>query len=364
MTLRVRLAQPALDDAEGAAIAAVLESGMLVQGAVVERFERAVAERVGRKHAIAVTNGTAALELALECLDARGKEVLVPDLTWPSPAHAALRAGAQLVLSDVDPQHWNVTPELAERGASDATRIAIVVDQFGVPADVEGIARALPQAQVIEDAACAIGSTLSGRAAGSLGLVSTLSFHPRKVITTGEGGMLLTDEPELAARARMLRNHGQKGPGDFGAAGPNLRLTEMQAAMGLVQLGKLEAIVQRRQAIGARYREVLGAPALQTLLPGTGWNHQTFGLLLGEGEDPGALIAAMRDRGIECGRLSYALHTLPSLSAARHGLLTNAEAILSRAIALPLHTRMSDEDVEDVLAALGRSASALAEVPR
>src|SRR5690606_28794720 len=116
-----------------------------------------------------------------------------------------------------------------------------VIDQFGAPADVPGVARALPDALVIEDAACAIGSSLDGKPCGSFGVFSTLSFHPRKVITTGEGGMLLTDEPELAARARMLRNHGQRGPGDFGAAGPNLRLTEMQAAMGLAQLEKLEA---------------------------------------------------------------------------------------------------------------------------
>jgi len=352
MSIRVRVAQPELDDRESAAITAVLASGMLVQGAMVERFERAIAERCGRAHAIAVTNGTAALELALECLEVRGHEVLVPDLTWPSPAHAAVRAGASLALSDVDRAQWNVTPSLAAEAISDATRALIVIDQFGVPADVAGVESALGSVHVIEDAACAIGSTFGGKSCGSFGVFSTLSFHPRKVITTGEGGMLLTDEPALAARARMLRNHGQKGPGDFGAAGPNLRLTEMQAAMSLVQLEKLDGIVARRQAIGARYREALKSDAMQACPAGASWNHQTFGYLLEPSQDVSVVLAAMRERGIECGRLSYALHTLPSLRGARHGALSNTSAILDRAIALPLHTKMSDEDVETVIAAL------------
>lgn len=348
----IRVAQPELDERESAAIASVLASGMLVQGAMVERFERAVAERCHRAHAIAVTNGTAALELALECLEVRGSEVLVPNLTWPSPAHAAVRAGASLALSDVDAAEWNVTPSLATEAASDATQVAIVIDQFGVPADVAGLQRALPAVQVIEDAACAIGSSFDGKPCGSFGVFSTLSFHPRKVITTGEGGMLLTDEPELAARARMLRNHGQKTPGDFGAAGPNLRLTEMQAAMGLVQLEKLDGIVSRRQAIGMRYREAQRSDRLQACPDGGRWNHQTFGYLLESGRDVAQVLAAMRERGIECGRLSYTLHTLPSLRAARHGALSNSTSILDRAIALPLHTKMTDEDVEAVISAL------------
>jgi perosamine synthetase len=350
----IRLAQPALDHREARAIEDVLTSGMLVQGAVVERFERAVAERCGRAHAVAVTNGTAALELALECLEVRGHEVLVPDLTWPSPAHAALRAGAEVALLDVDPATWNVTASAVNQGLSARTKVAIVIDQFGAPADLPGILGALPSSvALVEDAACAIGSTLFGKPCGSFGAISTLSFHPRKVITTGEGGMLLTDTPELAARARMLRNHGQRTPGEFGAAGPNLRLTEMQAAMGLVQLEKLDEIVARRQAIGARYDEALRTQKTQTATPGSTSNRQTYGLILREGLDPAGVLSAMRSAGVECGRLSYALHRLPSLKGARRGsALTVTEGLVDRGIALPLHTRMSDRDVEQVLAVL------------
>lgn len=357
MNERIRLAQPELDEREALAIADVLASGMLVQGALVERFERVVAERCGRAHAVAVTNGTAALELALECLDARDHEVLVPDLTWPSPAHAAKRIGARVALVDVDPEGWNVTPAGLTQAATAATRVAIVVDQFGAPADVPGAMRALPShVHVVEDAACAIGSTLAGKPCGSFGVISTLSFHPRKVVTTGEGGMLLTDEPELAARARMLRNHGQTSPGVFGAAGPNLRLTEMQAAMGLVQMSKLDAIVARRRAIGDRYDEAL-KQGFQAPLPESATNRQTYGLKLREGLDATALVAAMREEGIECGRLSYALHTLSSLRDARpptlnEGTLSVSEHLVAQGIALPLHTKMRDEDVERVIAAM------------
>ena len=354
---RIRLAQPALDERESAAIASVLATGMLVQGAQVERFERAVAERCNRAHAVAVANGTAALELAFECLEVRGHEVLVPALTWPSPAHAALRTGASLTLADVG-DDWNLTALAAAAAVSSSTRVAVVIDQFGMPADVAGVAATLPGVTLVEDAACAIGSAIGGRPCGSFGTIATLSFHPRKVLTTGEGGMLLTDEPALAARARTLRNHGQRGPGDFTLAGPNLRLTEMQAAMGLVQLEKLEAIVARRSAIGARYREALARlpVALQRMPAGVHWNHQTFGVTLLE-HPPDVVMLSMRAAGIECGRLSYSLGAMPSLRSARRAVLGRSEQVAATGIALPLHTRMSDADVEAVIAALHRALS-------
>lgn len=354
---RIRLAQPALDERESSAIASVLASGMLVQGALVDRFERAVAERCGRAHAVAVTNGTAALELALECLEARGREVMVPALTWPSPAHAALRSGAELSLADVGAD-WNLGPASAAAARSERTAIAVVIDQFGMPADVAGVSAALPGVTIVEDAACAIGSARSGRPCGSFGTISTLSFHPRKVLTTGEGGMLLTDEPAIASRARMLRNHGQRAPGDFVTAGPNLRLTEMQAAMGLVQLEKLDEIVARRAAIGARYREALSrlAVTLQEVPADVVWNHQTFGVALHE-HAPDLVLLAMRAAGIECGRLSYSLGALPSTRSARRGSLGHTEQLAATGIALPLHTKMTDADVEAVVAGLARALS-------
>lgn len=354
----LRLAQPDLDEREGRAIESVLASGMLVQGALVERFEAKVAERCGRKYAVAVTNGTAALEVALECLELHGHEVLVPGLSWPSPAHAVRRIGASVALVDVDPALWNARPEAFAAARSGHTRALIVIDQFGAPAEVAAAAHALAL-PVIEDAACAIGSTLEGKPCGSFGMISTLSFHPRKVVTTGEGGMLLTDEPALAEKARWLRNHGQRAAGVFVAAASNLRLTEMQAAMGLVQLDKLDRILETRRALGAAYDALLGELGPddvepQAQLPGAISNRQTYGVRLGPAHDRDAVIAGMKQANIECGRLSYALAELPSLKDARRGSQAVSESLVREAIALPLHTKMTEADVKRVVETLRR----------
>jgi perosamine synthetase len=347
---RVRLARPELGKAELEAVARVLESGMLVQGATVERFERAIAERVGRKHAIAVSSGTNALELAIEALDLRGKRVAVPALTWPSPAHAALGRGAVPVLVDVHASEWNVSSETLAAVPKVAALIAI--DQFGVPAR-HGELASVP---VIEDAACAIGSTLDGRACGSFGLVSCLSFHPRKVLTTGEGGMCLTDDGDLAARIRMLRNHGQRAAGVFDEASGNHRLTELAAAIGLVQLSRLDRALGRRRAIAEHYRTTLASLdglSVQTVPPGARRNEQTFGVLAKSTMQRDALVTALGGRGIESGKLSYALHRLPSLAGAeRAGTLGVAEDVVDRGLALPLHSCLVDEEVQRVVEAV------------
>lgn len=369
----LRLARPALDQRELAAIGAVLESGMLVSGAVVERFEHAARARCGRAHAVAVGSGTAALELAMRALDLGGAEVLVPALTWPSPAHAAALLGARPVLCDVDPAEWNGSPATFGAALRDETRAIVAIDQFGAPARHTELAELLrargrTDVVVVEDAACAIGSSLAGRPCGSFGAVSTLSFHPRKIVTTGEGGMCLTDDAALAARLRALRNHGQSAPGVFVTAGPNHRLTEMQAAMGLVQLEKLDAILARRRAIAARYREALaGGPlALQACPEGAARNEQTFGAILPAGASSARrdrAIALAAEQGVELGRLSYDLTALPSLAAAGpHAPAPVTAGLVARGLALPLHTALTDDDVERVVAVVGLAVErALAE---
>jgi perosamine synthetase len=354
----IRLASPEIGDEEIAAVSRVLASGMLVQGREVEAFERAVASFCGRAHAVAVSSGTAALELSLRALGVAGGEVLVPDLTWPSPAHAAALAGATPVVVDVDPDDWNGAPALFAAARTPATRAAIAIDQFGVPARHAAIARALDGVPIVEDAACAIGCTLDGRPCGSFGVISCLSFHPRKVITTGEGGMCLTDDPRLAAELRTLRNHGQRAPGDFVRAGPNLRLTELQAAIGIAQLARLDAIVAHRRRIADRYRAALpsidGGLRVQAVPAGATRNEQTFGVVLPERcsvETRDAVIASLRAAGIEAGRLSYALHALASVRGAAKPCPVSA-SIAARGLALPIHTRMDERDADRVLDAL------------
>ncbi len=347
----IRLARPELAPDAPAALARVLASGMLVQGALVERFERAIAERCARKHAIAVASGTSALELAVEALGLRGARVAVPALTWPSPAHALLVRGARPVLVDVSAHEWNV-----ESLPSDVDA-AIVIDQFGVPARHDRLRAKV----VIEDAACAIDSTFGGKPCGSFGAIACLSFHPRKVLTTGEGGMCLTDDDALAARLRRLRNHGQSAPGVFEEASGNHRLTELGAALGLAQLETLGKTLARRRVLADRYRRALEGSGLvlQRSPEGATRNEQTFGVLAESEARRDALIAHLASRRIEAGKLSYALGRLPSLaSAERASGLETSEQIVDRGLALPLHASLTEDEIDRVIAAVREAQGA------
>ena len=353
----IRLTVPGLADAEVDAVSRVLRSGMLVQGAEVARFEEGVAAKTERAHAVAVTNGTAALELALRALDiGTGDEVLVPDVTWPSPAHAVLAVGAKPVLVDVDAHEWNATPDAFRRARTSATRAAIAIDQFGMPARIPEIAVALPGLPILEDAACAIGSRRADGPCGKGSVIATFSFHPRKVLVTGEGGMCVTDDAALADRLRILRNHGQRSVGEFASASGNTRMTEMAAAIGSVQLGRLDAMLERRQHLALRYQSKLTRVSTQRAPEGASSNWQTFGVLLPAGkvaDDRDRVVASLRNRGVEAGRLSYALHRLPHLAAfAQAKMFDAASDIVDRGFALPLYASMDDATQDQVLDAL------------
>ncbi len=370
----IPMTRPWLDQLEYDAVTRVLESGMLVQGAQVQRFEELVAARCQREHAVAVSSGTAALSLALSVLGVGpGDEVLVPALTWPSPAHAVLLAGARVKLVDVDPDEWNAAPAAFAAARSDATRAAIVIDQFGNPVRAAELRVALEGLLVVEDAACAIGSVFAdGSACGSLGDVSCLSFHPRKILTTGEGGVCLTDDAAVAHRLRVLRNHGQAGPGVFEQPAGNYRLTEMGGALGVVQMGRLDAIVEGRRTRAAQIKAALreAAPGLTFQQPPEGSlaNAQTLGALLPAGANAAqrdAFIEAVRANGAQAGALSYALGDVPTIAStitsgsepASAPSTTVAADIVARGVSLPLFPTMTDADVEQVVHAV-RSAYA------
>lgn len=332
----IRLARPEIDDREIAAAAGVLRSGMLVQGERVAAFEKALAERCAREFAIAVGSGTAALELALRALDVHG-DVLCPDLSWPSPAHAILGVGARPVLVDVDAASWTAKLE---------GECAIAIDQFGMPS-----AHPMRVETLIVDAACAIGSTLNGRPSASYGVIACLSFHPRKLVTTGEGGACLTDDPALANELRILRNHGQRAPGEFARASGNHRLSEMAAAIGIAQLARLDAMLDRRRALAERYRRAISLET-QRERDGARSNWQTFGAVLPDGIDRDLFVSKMRERGVEVGRLSYALHRLPSMKGHGGAGFPVSERLDRQGVALPLHTLLTDPEQDTVLAAL------------
>lgn len=355
----IPLCRPLLGPEEAAATSAVLATGRLVQGEQVSRFERMVADVTGRKHAIAVSSGTTALRLALEAIGvSAGDSVLVPDLTWPSPAHAVLELGAYPVLVDVDEHEWNTGPSELTRVHRHGLSAAIAIDQFGCPARVQALREALPGVPLIVDAACSLGSHTGEEACGAAGDIACMSFHPRKLLTTGEGGMCLTDDSELAQHLLELRNHGQRGPGVFARASGNHRLSELAAAIGVAQLGRLSEILEARAALARRYAEALPTLPHQQTPAGARANHQTYGVVLPESHDRDRVVLAMRERGVECSRLSYALHELPQLGQAaalardRGETFAVSTRLARQGMALPLWPGLTPDDQQKVLDAL------------
>ncbi len=352
----IPLARPWTTEAEEAAVLRVLRSGWLAAGPEVAALEAGFAERTGRAHGIAVSSGTAALELVLQALDVGpGDEVLCPALTWPSPAHAIARLGARAVLVDVDPEDWNGAPEAFAAARTPATRAAIAIDQFGNPVRAAALRAALGDLPLVEDAACALGSSFAdGAPCGSLGVAACFSLHPRKVITCGEGGVVVTDDGDLAERLRVLRNHGQRAPGAFTSPGANLRLSDVNAAIANAQLARLDAILDARRTHAEALRARLGAHYRLQLGPaGSRPNHQTLGALLPPGRDREMFIAAAAERGVQVGRLSYAVDRLGQVGD--QGPLPNARALDERGVAFPLFPTMTideREKVADVLEAI------------
>jgi dTDP-4-amino-4,6-dideoxygalactose transaminase len=338
----IRLARPAIGPDEVRAVVATLESGDLVQGARVLDFERAVVRITGLPHAVAVSSGTAALHLALVAMGVGPHdEVLVPDFTFPATANAVEAAGARVVVGDVRGDTWNL-----DLSRAPSARVTMPVDCFGLPAD-------LPAGPVVEDAACALGASRPG----GLADVACLSFHPRKVVTTGEGGMVLCRDGDLAGRIRRLRDHGRDGA-VFAGWGINLRMTDVAASLGLAQVARLPELIAERARLAADYRARLAADArlrLQQVPTGLGHSWQTFAVRLEPGFDRDRCVAALRARGVEAGVATYALHLLDH-HRSRHGLraadFPEADALGRRGLALPLYPGLSPGDVGRVCDAL------------
>jgi len=360
----IRLVVPAVGDDELREIAEVLASGFLTQGPKVAEFERAVAEWVGSRHAIATTSATTALHLAIAALDiGPGDEVLVPDFTFPATANVVIQQGARPVLVDIDLATFAMDPADVTRRITPRTRAIIPVHAFGLAADMDpinDIAKA-HGLKVVEDAACAIGSTYHGRACGSLGDAGCFSFHPRKAITTGEGGMVTTDDDELADRLRLLRSHGgirSGGRFTFEAAGYNYRLSDVLAAMGVAQMRKLDALVAEKRRLAALYHERLRDldGVTRPVTPdGLGHVFQSYVVVLDERIDRDRAIETMREGGIETTLGTYALHAQPFFArtfGCKPGDLPESYRAYRQTLTLPLYPGLRDDQVDRVVSAL------------
>lgn len=351
----IRLARPDVGEAELAAVAEVLRSGQLTMGPGVSAFERAIAEAVGTADAVAVSSGTAALHLALLALGiGPGDEVIVPAYTFPATANAVELCGGRAVLVDVDPETFLARPEHVAEAITSRTRAVLAVHLFGRPLPWEELQTAVPQdVALVEDAAGALGARYRGTPCGALGLLGCLSFHPRKIVTTGEGGAVTTDEAELAAAVRRLRHHGIAGdPVDVRAPGFNYRLADVLCALGVPQLARLESLLQARERVAGWYTErlahLLGIPAADE---GDRHGWQAYVVTLDRRDEA---LAGLRAKGIEAQIGTYAVNRLSAY--ADRGSFPGADAAFARALALPFATTMSEDDVDRVCAALGRYA--------
>ena len=350
----VRLAFPELGEAELAEVRAVLESGALTMGPKVAELEELVAAACGVEHAVAVSNGTAALHLAVLALGiGEGDEVIVPAYTFPATANVVRLAGATPVLVDVDPATFNLDLDRVYEAVTPRTKAVLAVHLFGRPLDWESLQSAVPpEVVLLEDAAGALGASWRGMPCGGLGAAGCLSFHPRKVVTTGEGGAVTTNDAELAASVRRLRHHGIDPGGDIVAPSTNYRLSDLLCAVGIPQLRRLDELLAERTRIATAYAKRLsGLVDVPSADEGDVHGWQAYVIRLDRKEEA---LATLRAEGIEVQIGTYALHRLSAYR--EQGPLPGADAAFDRALALPLHSRLTDDDLDRVAAGIARFA--------
>lgn len=348
----IRLAWPDLGPEELAAVAEVFESGQLTMGPRVDEFEAGLAAACEAEHAVVVSSGTAALHLAVLAVGiGPGDEVIVPAYTFPATANVVALAGARPVLVDVDPETMNATAESVSAALTSRTKAVLVVHLFGRPAPWEELEASVPDSvALLEDAAGALGARRRGRACGGLGRLACLSFHPRKIVTTGEGGAVTTDEAAIADAIRRFRHHGIEPRGDFEirAPGLNYRLPDILCAIGTTQLRRLEELLVERERLADAYAERLaGAVGLPSADEGDRHGWQAYVVRVDRRDE---LLARLHDAGIQAQIGTYALHRL--VAYADQGPFPGADEAYERALALPFHNRLTDGELDRVTEAL------------
>lgn len=359
----IRLVKPAVGEVYGD-LKSLLEEGFLVQGRRVERFEELVAAYVGRAHGIAVNSGTSAIHCALMSLGiGEGDEVILPDFTFPATANAAVCAGAQPVLADIDPRTFNISVESVEAAVTSATKAVMPVGLFGLAADMDRIEDVCRRhgLLLIEDSACALGASCLGRHCGSFGEASVISFHPRKIVTTGEGGMVLTDSEDAARTARTLRNHGievSEGTTRFVLAGYNMRMTEIEACLGIAQMARIDEMIDGRRRIASLYDRLLSEIAEVTVPyepEGSVHTYQSYVIMVDEGIDRDMLIRSMKNEGVETTIGTYAIHVQPFYSDKlkhRAGAFPHSYRAFRHSLCLPIYASMGEKAVRQVVRSL------------
>jgi perosamine synthetase len=395
MNLRIPLAKPEITDSDREAALAVLRTPHLSMGPKVREFEQAICEYTGAKHAVAVNSGTSALHLAIRALAIeRGSEVILPSFTFSALLNVILQEGLQPKFVDIDPTTYNTTPEIVRAAINPRTRLVLGVHTFGIPVDVEGIRTAVEQHQgptklqgnnihLIEDACEALGTDMLGRKAGTLGDAGLFAFYPNKQVTTGEGGMLVTSNEQIAVKASQLRNQGRDpalGWNNHSDVGFSYRLSDINCALGISQLERIESTVQRRQELAEIYSRKLASieeiirPPATSKLGRISWFvfpvqlRPEFGA-----RERDQICESLLKQGIGTGCYFAPLHRQPVLhsflnadsvtarDAQERGLvasaqstpeLPNTEALADRVFVLPFFNELKECEVQEVCRAL------------
>jgi len=350
----IRLAFPDVGVEELDAVREVLESGALTMGPKVTELEELVAAACGVEHAVAVANGTAALHLAVLALGiGPGDEVIVPAYTFPATANVVRLAGAEAVLVDVDSATFNLDVDRVYDAVTPRTKAVLAVHLFGRPLDWTALQSAVsPEIHLLEDAAGALGARWQGMPCGGLGVLGCLSFHPRKIVTTGEGGAVTTGDAELAASVRRLRHHGLDSDSDIVAPSTNYRLADVLCAIGIPQLRRLDELLAARTRIADAYTERLrGVVETPSADAGDVHGWQAYVVRLDRRDEA---LTTLRAEGIEVQIGTYALHRLSAY--ADQGPFPGADAAFERGLALPLHSRLTESELDRVADGVRRFA--------
>jgi perosamine synthetase len=361
--MRIPLSAPDITESEIAAVSQVLRTSRLSLGPQLEEFEQSIARYIGASHAVAVNSGTSALHLCVRALGiSEGDEVIVPSFAFIAVANVVRYERAVPVFIDIDPQTLNLDPARIEEAITPRTRAIIVVHTFGCPAALPEILKIARRHQlfVIEDACEALGAQFDGRKVGSFGNAAVFGFYPNKQITSGEGGMLVTNDLKLALLARKLRNQGRGESGEWlqhEELGYNYRISELNCALGAAQLQRLESILERREAIARKYHRRLQnqphleLPPIELARRRISWFVYVVRLnkrFTTSHRD--RIVQEMASRGIACGRYFAPIHLQPAYRSQPHRCmpLANTESIASRTLALPLFNKISDEQIDEV----------------
>ena len=352
------IAEPEISEEELKNVVEAVKNGWVSsKGKFIEEFEGSFAKYVGVKYGVATSNGTAALHLALVALNiGEGDEVIVPDLTFAATINAVIYVGAKPVIVDINPDYWCIDPDKLERVITPSTKAIIPVHLYGHPCDMDTIMEIASRHNlyVIEDAAEAHGAEYKGKKVGSFGHVSCFSFYGNKIITTGEGGMCLTDDRELAERIKILRDHGMNPNRRYwhDVVGFNYRMTNLQAALGLAQLGKIEKFIEKKREIARIYMEELSSLEGITLHPEMSWAkcvYWLYSILIDDVKikvTRDVLAGKLEENGIETRKFFYPLHEMPIYQKYASFTYSISSKISKQGLNLPSSVKLSEEDVK------------------